>query len=150
MCWLNWSRWVVAGVFPELRHFAEEERHEVWRCSLSATGAFWTYALLVVLGMCFGTLVMLRWMVPSGSFIVTWLFCIIVVLVACPWVSAILGILIHRRAIRAALQCTLRAKGLSLCRRCAYDLRGCVEGTQCPECGLPLERLEIADSAGRH
>jgi hypothetical protein len=82
-----------------------------------------------------GMAMLLCWIVPTGSIIGTWLFLIVNIGIVCPTLSALCGIVMHRSAIRAALRGELRDRGISVCKHCAYDIRGSLRGARCPECG---------------
>ena len=47
-----------------------------------------------------------------------------------PWVM----IRLSRNVLRRALRKQLMARGIPVCPKCGYDMRGC-SGSRCPECG---------------
>lgn len=53
-------------------------------------------------------------------------------------------VLARRREIQIAVRRMLRERGLRVCMRCGYDLRGCTQ-PRCPECGRTTGELRPLD-----
>jgi len=123
-----WTR-----LFPELVRFPDARgRAAVWNRasgSIVRSGRFW---LLLVVTICVSFVAAGRVFatpyIPHAPFVI----CLVMVPSAYLMFALVFRVRITRR-----LRQELRARGIIICLRCGYDLRGS-PGRSCPECGAPV------------
>ena len=126
--------------YPELRRFeSRKDAHAVlkaWQRQLMKSPRFWLVLFVYTIGVgVFVALIMIsmrQWFrVPMNLFIA--------VVVVVTGGSGTVGITwFLRNRCRRYLREQLVARGVPICLKCGYDLRGQV-APRCPECGTPCE-----------
>ena len=139
-----------AGRYPELEHFASREESDkavyAWKKRLMRRPRFWLGVLLytcVVGGAVAAILVSLRrWVyIPQSMY---------VGLVA--GITGVTGFIsinwFWRHHLRRHLRQQLVDRGMPVCLKCGYDLRG-QRLPRCPECGTPFD-ADLIGERGAH
>ena len=134
----------LGRILPELYRFeSDEERKAAMRQANSmvwgsARPWLWLFLLVITaVGLIFA-----RWQLEEEYPVVEWI---------CPAATSLLAgtwIWFCRSELRHLLREQLVDKGVPVCLRCGYDLRGQVDA-RCPECGTPFDKRLLDRSLPR-
>ncbi|MBN1513928.1 MAG: hypothetical protein JXB13_18065 [Phycisphaerae bacterium] len=125
---------MIGALFPQLQHLADaKERRRVLDRAMEGTFAsLRTWSVLgPVCFLCSMALVITEKNCELGRLALPAKMVLVAVCVmGTMWIPA----LVHRRMIRDRILDDFATRGIRVCRKCNYDLRGTVDG-RCPECG---------------
>lgn len=136
-------------LYPELRFF--ETRTELRAAKVAfrkqALGKSRGVLALIALGAGTGTISVLGFREASAWGLPFWSASLIqgVVSVLC---GGIFGFYFWRRPYTRFLRRYLQGRGIAVCLKCGYDLRGQVEA-HCPECGLAFDEKLLTHGGGQ-
>jgi hypothetical protein len=124
------SRW--RSTIPELNAYeAVEALLEDWNTAMLRCG-LWSVLLALPIGLLWVLIVPLAGPGPVVQALAAGALGFL-----SPFLFSNLAVLVCRGKVRAVLRSRLAKRGIPVCVRCAYDLRG--SGGRCPECGLERE-----------
>ncbi len=118
---------------PELFLLPEQERGDAWKDFWSHYRGRWLFGLIIFAPpLAFVLDYLLLWRV-------TWLpgWSHILIVAAMLLGAVLLAVRCIKRPFQRYLRAELNRRGIAICTRCGYDLRGQTDA-RCPECGLPF------------
>lgn len=144
---MRWTlRSVLREMFPELRHFPEDEQARAWREAASRSRK------TIVLRSILGAMIMIgiALFICEVAIFGCYPFFPDELLSSVPWWGRLVGDVamalflvwlalavswpfLVRQRVRRLLRQALARRGVPICVHCGYDLRG-LGGTRCPEC----------------
>ena len=135
-------------VWPELRYFKSREEMREAKKAFRHDGPYrrrtWITTILIAVGAGAFSSVVSRWLVSLG---LSWVQASLVNMVLCGIAGAAMFLLLWRRPYTRFVRRYLQDRGVAVCLKCGYDLRGQIE-PRCPECGQAFDaRLLTQDQA---